>query len=198
MAVTMEDLYQTSPDLFVSGMAAGGSKVAVFSFGRYHPHIKIHPGNWFEYGYGAEADDYSYYEMDAKLQEFVAKCPISSEPPSFESMTDSTKAEFLRRCGKIVVHELGHLYGLGHCIFNRCIMMGTGHLVEDFQAPFHLCPVCLRKLQWRLGFSLLDRYRNLAESFQKMNLTKEERWTRKQIMALEALSRPGQSPRAIR
>ena len=50
-----------------------------------------------------------------------------------------------------------HLYGLGHCIFNRCIMMGTGHLVEDFAAPFHLCGVCLRKMQWRLGFNVVGR-----------------------------------------
>jgi hypothetical protein len=35
MGVTMIDLYSGEDDLFVAGMAAGGSKVAVFSFHRY-------------------------------------------------------------------------------------------------------------------------------------------------------------------
>lgn len=40
MGVTMIDLYSGSSDLFVAGMAAGASNVAVFSFHRYHPCIK--------------------------------------------------------------------------------------------------------------------------------------------------------------
>ncbi len=37
MALTMSDLYDTAPDLFVAGMAAGNRRVGVFSFFRYDP-----------------------------------------------------------------------------------------------------------------------------------------------------------------
>lgn len=40
MGITMEDLYSSPSDLFVAGMAAGGSNVAVFSFHRYVPVLK--------------------------------------------------------------------------------------------------------------------------------------------------------------
>ena len=43
MGVTMVDLYSANSDLFVAGMAAGGSNVAVFSFARYHPCLKMSP-----------------------------------------------------------------------------------------------------------------------------------------------------------
>ena len=41
MGVTMIDLYSHASDLFVAGMAAGGTNVAVFSFHRYHPCLKV-------------------------------------------------------------------------------------------------------------------------------------------------------------
>jgi hypothetical protein len=40
-------------------------------------------------------------------------------------------------------------------------MNGTGHLVEDLSAPAHLCAVCLRKLQFRMGFDVPQRYQRL-------------------------------------
>ena len=49
MGITMEDLYSHQSDLFVAGMAAGGSKVAVFSFLRYHPHLSYSEELWHDY-----------------------------------------------------------------------------------------------------------------------------------------------------
>jgi len=51
MGVTLGDLYDSNDDLFCAGMAYGGSKVAVFSFHRYHPHMKMSPQTWWDYGY---------------------------------------------------------------------------------------------------------------------------------------------------
>lgn len=59
-------------------------------------------------------------------------------------------------------HEMMHIFGIDHCVAYECIMKGTGHLVEDFSAPLQLCPVDLRKMQWRLGFSVPGRYRALS------------------------------------
>jgi len=170
MAITMEDLFDAPTDLFCAGMAFGGSKVAVFSFFRYHPHLKMHPGTWHDFEYAKKPSTYSYYENNKQNPKGLSPLP---QPLA-------NNAEFLRRSSKLLTHELGHLYGLDHCIFNRCLMMGTGHLVEDFQAPCHVCPVCLRKLQWRLGFDVSGRYALLSEAFIKMGLQKEASWTKKQ------------------
>ena len=51
MGVTMEDLYSSPSDLFVAGMAAGGSNTAVFSFHRYHPRLLMSPADWHDYAY---------------------------------------------------------------------------------------------------------------------------------------------------
>ena len=40
----MNDLYDTKPDLFVAGMAAGVHRVAVFSLLRYSPSIRFSSG----------------------------------------------------------------------------------------------------------------------------------------------------------
>jgi hypothetical protein len=58
--------------------------------------------------------------------------------------------------------------------------------VEDFTAPAYLCPVCLRKLQFRLGFDVLARYEGLLAVFQKWDLTPEARWIRDRLQALRS------------
>uniref|UniRef100_A0A7S1YSY6 Archaemetzincin n=1 Tax=Ditylum brightwellii TaxID=49249 RepID=A0A7S1YSY6_9STRA len=122
---------------------------------------------------------YSYYDDDSK-----DKPEGTMDPIDIGDMNHTTGSEYLRRSGKLLVHELGHLYGIDHCIFNRCLMNGTAHLVEDFAAPSHLCGVCLRKLQWRLGFDVKGRYASLATAFSDMGMEKEQKWAQKQYDAL--------------
>lgn len=191
MGITMIDLYDGPKDLFCAGMAFGGDKVAAFSFHRYHPFIKMHPGQWHNYGFGNNCDGYSYYEDD----DLNPSQGLAHDPPSLlldnntndENIVGSkkndndVKSEFLRRSSKLLSHELGHLFVLDHCIHNKCLMMGTGHLVEDFNAPSHLCGVCLRKLQWRTGFDVRLRYKLLSTVYDSMGMTKEREWTLKQF-----------------
>mmetsp|Transcript_63351 Transcript_63351/g.187206 ORF Transcript_63351/g.187206 Transcript_63351/m.187206 type:complete len:506 (-) Transcript_63351:782-2299(-) len=195
MGVTMVDLYDGPSDLFCAGMAYGGSKVAIFSFSRYHPCIKMSPWHWHDYFFADKADSYSYYENSSQAKKSkkqrVYKSTNKDEkkmnPTSFDemkSLKESAGAEFTRRSAKLLTHELCHLYGIDHCIHNRCLMNGTGHLVEDFLAPCVLCGVCLRKLQWRLGFDVRGRYELLAKSFDKMGMKKEHKWALKQCSAL--------------
>ena len=89
-------------------------------------------------------------------------------------------AEFLRRSSKLLTRELGHLYVLDQRIHNKCLIMGTVHLVEDFQAPSHLCGVCLRKLQWRVGFNVISRCKSLSQCFTRMGMMRERNWAQKQ------------------
>ena len=46
VAVTMHDLFDSQPDLFVAGMANGNSRVAVFSFARYQPGLRFSSEFW--------------------------------------------------------------------------------------------------------------------------------------------------------
>jgi archaemetzincin len=69
----------------------------------------------------------------------------------------------LRRSCKVLAHEMGHLFGVEHCIWYRCLMNGSDHLAEADARPLHLCPVDLHKLQWSIGFDVLERYRRLKD-----------------------------------
>jgi archaemetzincin len=64
------------------------------------------------------------------------------------------------------------------------VINGTGHLVEDFSAPAHLCAVCLRKLQFRMGFDVPQRYQRLLSVFKAGGLTKEARWVERRLANL--------------
>uniref|UniRef100_A0A8C5SCW3 Archaelysin family metallopeptidase 1 n=1 Tax=Laticauda laticaudata TaxID=8630 RepID=A0A8C5SCW3_LATLA len=61
--------------------------------------------------------------------------------------------------GKVMCHEICHLIGLGNCRWLQCIMQGALSLDEILLRPLEPCPICLRKLQYVVGFKLIERYR---------------------------------------
>jgi archaemetzincin len=181
MGVTMMDLFSHDTDLFVAGMAAGESKVAVFSFHRYHPCIKMDSMYWQDYGYVSLPSDYSYFNMPRDKRPICTPLPPSAEMMRKNNSEQKTCSEMLRRAGKLLVHELMHIYGIDHCIYYDCIMRGTGHLVEDFSAPMHLCPIDLRKMQFRLGFNVQGRYERLGALYGKWGLRDEQAWVQRRL-----------------
>ncbi len=148
IALTMEDLYEDNPDLFVAGMAAGNHRVGVFSFSRYDPTCKFSPEHWY----------------DIKRAKTTSK------------KKEENKRVVLQRSCKLLVHELAHLLGVGHCIWYNCCMNGSGHLAEDFKQSMFLCPVDLNKLQTMCGFDVVNRYKKMAEYFMKHGLEEEKQW----------------------
>ncbi len=84
--------------------------------------------------------------------------------------------QLLLRSLKLTVHETGHMFGLEHCVFYRCLMNGANSLSESDAAPIHLCPVCLAKLHWNLRFDPVKRYRRLARFYRKVGLKEEARF----------------------
>lgn len=87
----------------------------------------------------------------------------------------------LRRTCKVLVHEMAHMFGLDHCIFFSCVMNGSNHLPESDARPLHLCPVCLRKLNYSVGFDVASRYERLLRFYQKMGFDDDARWTNKHL-----------------
>ncbi|MFH0900290.1 MAG: archaemetzincin [Pseudomonadota bacterium] len=87
-------------------------------------------------------------------------------------------ALFRQRLLKVTAHEIGHMFGLAHCVFYRCIMNGSNSLSETDGSPIHLCPVCLAKLRWNLRFDTMRRYRALGTFYQRIGFTAEARFAR--------------------
>ena len=95
---------------------------------------------------------------------------------SFARYGGGTKELRLRRSCKVLTHESGHMFGLAHCSWFRCIMNGSHHLAESDARPMHLCPVDLRKLQWSVGFDVVERYRRLRDICREAHFDDEAQW----------------------
>merc|ERR1712139_670676 len=77
-------------------------------------------------------------------------------------------AYLLYRSLKTLLHEIGHMFGLKHCTWYNCLMRGSnGEGVEHQANHLYLCPVCLRKLHWNIGFDIREQYAGLLGIFQE-------------------------------
>lgn len=89
------------------------------------------------------------------------------------------------RCCKIICHEIGHMFGMMHCISYLCNMNGSNNLEEFDNQPIYLCPVCLKKLQYSTKFNVKDRYQNLFHFYEKSNFTQQGKWLKGRMENLE-------------
>lgn len=114
----------------------------------------------------------------ASLYERVGVFSFARYDPAFYGDKRGTdyKQVLLRRSCKVLTHEAVHMFGIGHCIFFQCGLCGSNHLVESDARPIHLCPVCLRKLQYNIGFDPVARYRKLKAFYEKYGLKPEAKW----------------------
>jgi archaemetzincin len=87
----------------------------------------------------------------------------------------------LRRASKVLTHEMGHMFGIKHCIHYECNMNGANSLRECDVSPMHLCPVCLRKLQRAVGFDPVSRYRELEQFYREKNFAEEANWVQQRL-----------------
>ena len=103
------------------------------------------------------------------------------------------EAVLVSRMCKTAVHEVLHLFNIGHCVYRRCLMNGSGHLREDFSIPHHLCPCCLAKLKWIFGDAMeLHRRSHGLLKFYRENagFENEALWMEKAISCVT----PARSP----
>lgn len=114
----------------------------------------------------------------ASLRSRVGVYSFARYDPGFrgEQRTAETENLMLRRSCHVLAHETGHMFGIRHCVHFHCVMNGSNHLDEADRQPNHLCPVCLRKLQWACGFDVVDRYTQLKQFAEQADWEKETQW----------------------
>ncbi|MFC6264690.1 archaemetzincin, partial [Flavobacterium panici] len=66
----------------------------------------------------------------------------------------------LVRLLKTSSHEIGHMFGIHHCINADCVMNGTNSLSETDRSTIRLCSVCQRKLNSCIQY---DNKKRLAD-----------------------------------
>jgi archaemetzincin len=126
----------------------------------------------------------------ASLRERVGVYSFARYDPTFYGQQRGTDSEalLLHRSCKVLAHETGHMFGLAHCTYFNCLMNGSNHLAESDRRPLHLCPACLRKLQWSIGFDVLERYHALEKVCRGDGFTDEADWFSRRIELLQSES----------
>ena len=98
-----------------------------------------------------------------------------------QSPSAASRKLVLRRSCKVLAHETSHMFGIEHCVWFRCLMNGSNHLAESDARPLHLCPVDLRKLQWSIGFDVVERYRRLRDFHRQAGFEDDAHWLDKRL-----------------
>uniref|UniRef100_A0A8D0G997 Archaelysin family metallopeptidase 1 n=1 Tax=Sphenodon punctatus TaxID=8508 RepID=A0A8D0G997_SPHPU len=142
LGLTLLDLYPCEAWSFTFGKFLPGQEVGVCSFARFS-------GDFPQVG-----------------------CTTLNPSPAREEMREAVEQARDRtllfsvlemvQCCKVTCHEICHLIGLGNCRCLQCIMQGALSLDEALLRPLEPCPICLRKLQYVVGFKLVERYRLYA------------------------------------
>ena len=70
---------------------------------------------------------------------------------------------WLSRVCQTASHELGHCFGIAHCVYYACVMQSTASLAEDVRQPPYLCPVDLVKVLRATGAYEKERYEAILE-----------------------------------
>ncbi|KAG6853813.1 hypothetical protein C0991_001059 [Blastosporella zonata] len=68
---------------------------------------------------------------------------------------------WLGRVCRTASHELGHCFGIEHCVYYACSMQGSSSLAEDSRQPPYLCPIDLVKVLHATGTTVESRYQAL-------------------------------------
>jgi archaemetzincin len=115
----------------------------------------------------------------ASYRERVAVQSFARIDPAFYDVRKPDSRRVIReRAAWTLIHELGHTFGLQHCIYFACVFSGTNSHVEIDRHPMHACPICTRKLHAILGFDPAAREDGLATVYGTLGLDDEAAWSR--------------------
>jgi len=129
-------------------------------------------------------DSWNYVFGQASLRQRVGIYSLIRFQATFWGKQESPAAHrlALRRSLQTLVHETGHMFGVHHCQTYECVMNGSNHLAESDARPIHLCPECLKKFRWNLGFDVIERYEALRTFYATHGLTDEAAWVAKRLV----------------
>lgn len=130
--------------------------------------------------------DWNFVFGQASLSERVGVYSLARYDPAFhgETLAEPERSrKMLRRSLKVLVHELGHMFGIAHCTAFHCVMNGSNHLAETDAQPLYLGPVCARKVAWSTGVELVERYRRLHAFYGRHGLVPERAFAAGQLAA---------------
>lgn len=115
----------------------------------------------------------------ASLRERVGVQSFARQDPAFfgEPRGDGWQQTALRRATWTLVHEIGHMFGLTHCTYWKCVQAGSNHQAEADSRPLHPCPVCLRKLHSAIEFDPAVREEQLARILRELGIADEAAWS---------------------
>ncbi|KAJ8524812.1 hypothetical protein ON010_g16304 [Phytophthora cinnamomi] len=179
------DLYEEEDNDFCCGRAYGGSRVAVVSSARYNPALDALQEVEVKHAWPAShcqgyvdtcvrnADDSGApsrkkVKTAAKKETAIPISPSAMQAAvrafaSVPASAQSDSALWLARFCRTASHELGHCFGIDHCVYYACSMQGSAGLSEDARQPPYLCPVDLSKILHATGADPSERYRALLE-----------------------------------
>ena len=134
-------------------------------------------------------ESWNFVFGQASLRDRVGVYSFARYDPKFYGKPEQEmdRELILRRACQVLLHETSHMFGMQHCIYYRCVLNGSNHLEESDSQPLHLCPACLRKLQWSTGLNVLDQYKKLHGFYAKVGLEDEAGWI---MQRLNRISQP--------
>jgi archaemetzincin len=184
--LTNIDLYEDETDIFTCGRAYGSLRVAAVSTARYNPtlddtHNIDRQHSWPASHCEAYMTSHLAHEpkrprpntttRSAQIQSTPLDPPTSpmkraiskyrSLTPLWPLSSQEQSALWLGRICRTASHELGHCFGIAHCVYYACSMQGSASVCEDARQPPYLCPVDLAKVVCATSSSAEGRYRAL-------------------------------------
>jgi archaemetzincin len=158
-----DDIYENEEDDFCCGRAYGGSRVAVVQTARYNPILDVSEGvdrdhMWPMSHCKSFVDDLCSVEdvqptPPTKSQKLLSRdgamrkavdAAFSYTPTPGKQ--DEMRSLWFSRLSRTASHELGHCFGIAHCVYYACNMQGCAGMKEDLRQPPYLCPVCEAKV----------------------------------------------------
>jgi archaemetzincin len=128
---------------------------------------------------------------DDRIPALQAAVLAHSTLPSLQTSpsTPALSGLWLGRVCRTASHELGHCFGIDHCIYYACAMQGSASITEDARQPPYLCPVDLAKMLRATAADPRERYTALLAYCDRRTDTHlfaaYAAWIRARILELE-------------